>query len=284
MNIHRLLAFSTLLLAGLFALPQSARAAQSYDNCAGTISSLPAIISTQGVWCLKADLTTAITSGNAITVNTNNVTIDCNDFKLGGLSAGSSSIAIGIYAQSRQNITVRHCGIRGFYYGVDLDGSGHLVEDNRFDNNLLIAVLVTGENNTVQRNRVYDTGGAAGQSSATAIAAYANILDNTVSGVFASATDSTNFGIRIYGIGNEAGRNRISGLEVQGTGSQYGIDVHSSDIIDDNRIVSTVLATGFGISSPGGGAIYICKDNAADGFANPGISGCSASSGDVATP
>jgi parallel beta-helix repeat protein len=238
------------------------------------------------VWCLRKDLSTNITSGNAITIAANNVTIDCNDFKLGGLAGGDGSLSVGIRASARQNATVRHCGIRGFYYGVYLDGGGHVVEDNRLDSNLLISILVQGDNNTVQRNRVYDTGGALGQNTATGISAYAHILDNTVSGVFAVATDTTLFGIRIYGVGNEARDNRVSGLEAKGNGLPYGIDVHSSGIVDGNRIIATTatFGSGYGIYS-GGGSIFVCKDNVANGFqAGVGISGCTTSSGDVAIP
>src|SRR5690606_14995164 len=78
--------FAVLILAGLASvLP--ARAADDYDACAGFIDSVPATITSQGVWCLRKDLSTAIASGSAITIATNNVTIDCNGFKLGGLAA-----------------------------------------------------------------------------------------------------------------------------------------------------------------------------------------------------
>src|SRR5207342_2748301 len=106
-----------LWLLALLLSPGLAKAAESYDNCSGTIVSLPATISTQGTWCLKQDLATAITSGAAITINTNNVTIDCNNFKLGGLAAGLGTSAVGIYASGRQNTKVRHCNIRGFFNG-----------------------------------------------------------------------------------------------------------------------------------------------------------------------
>src|SRR5690606_9034000 len=88
--MHRLLA--VLLLAGLLAIPSPARAAESYDSCAGYIDSLPATISQQGVWCLRKNLSTNISTGHAITIAANNVTIDCNDFKIGGLAAGNGSL------------------------------------------------------------------------------------------------------------------------------------------------------------------------------------------------
>ena len=80
-----------LLLAAAAAMlpPASALAAESYDNCTGFIDSLPATVSTQGTWCLRANLSTAMASGDAIAVAANNVTLDCNDFKIGGLAAGA---------------------------------------------------------------------------------------------------------------------------------------------------------------------------------------------------
>src|SRR4249919_759306 len=84
------------MLAGL---PQTARAAESYDNCTGFITSVPAVITTQGTWCLKNDLSTALTGIVAIKINTNNVTIDCNDFKLGGTAGGMGTGSLGIVAE-----------------------------------------------------------------------------------------------------------------------------------------------------------------------------------------
>src|SRR5690606_27849039 len=172
------LAILALTLAATCAL-QPAEAAQSYDNCTGFIDSLPATITRQGTWCLRKDLSTSITSGAAITITANNATIDCNDYKIGGLGAGSASQASGISAVDRQNATIRHCNVRGFYSGIDLlGGAGHLVEDNRLDNNLRYGIHVIGDNGRVRRNAVYDTGGAAGVSTVTGIYAYADIVDN----------------------------------------------------------------------------------------------------------
>ena len=87
-SIPRTALLATAFVAAGLASPAST-AAESYDSCTGFIESLPATISTQGVWCLRRNLATAMTSGNAITITVNNVTIDCNDFKIGGLAAGT---------------------------------------------------------------------------------------------------------------------------------------------------------------------------------------------------
>src|SRR5436190_3292229 len=72
--------------------------AETFHTGGTVIASLPAVITTQGVFCLTHDLTTAITSGTAIDIQVNNVTIDCNGCKIGGLAAGTSSTTRGIYA------------------------------------------------------------------------------------------------------------------------------------------------------------------------------------------
>ncbi len=63
----------------------SARA--EITNCQ-EILSVPVTISTQGVHCLKSNKSSSF-QGNLIEITVNNVTIDLNGFKLGGLGSGS---------------------------------------------------------------------------------------------------------------------------------------------------------------------------------------------------
>src|SRR4249919_1254017 len=142
-----------LLLALCLLAPRAAHAAESYDNCTGFITSVPTVISSQGTWCLKQDLATAMTTGVAITIATNNVTIDCNDFKLGGLAAGLGTTAYGIFSSNHLNTTVRRCNIRGFYVGLDLGGvssGGNVAEDNRLDGNVNIGIWMEGDGSVVR--------------------------------------------------------------------------------------------------------------------------------------
>jgi len=237
--------FFLLALAMFLSMPRLAHAAESYDNCSGFITSIPATITTQGTWCLKTDLATAITSGNAITINTNNVTIDCNNFKLGGLAAGVGSQATGIGGTSRLNTTVRHCNIRGFYYGIDFAGAssgGHVVEDSRFDGNLYIAIDVEADGSTIRRNLVFDTGGSTNSINAEAIyaAGLVDILDNTISGVLATTGGSGSAqGIYTYSAGGTISGNRVRGLVGDGAGGSYAnynlfsnrVSIHNNDFI-----------------------------------------------------
>jgi len=167
--------------------PGKSDAAESYDNCTGFVTSLPAVISTQGTWCLDADLSTALNTGTAIQINTNNVTLDCNHFKVGGLGGGTATLMTGVRAQDRLNITIRNCNIRGFHYGIRLaGGGGHVVEDNAMDRNRFASISVDGDGSLIRRNLVVE-GGASGSAASAAFGiettGSVDILDNVVNGV-----------------------------------------------------------------------------------------------------
>jgi parallel beta-helix repeat protein len=256
------------LCIGFYVVPARA---ETFHTCGTVIASLPTVISSQGVFCLTHDLSTAITVGNAIDIQTNNVTIDCNGYKIGGLAAGSTSAAFGIHASdTRVNITVRNCGIRGFQDGIKLDGgSGHLIEDNRLDNNLYVGIFIGGDNNTIRRNRIYDTGGYTGSSASTAMIANGDVIDNTISGVFATGGTPFLIAVDMEGGGTVASGNRISGIAVTGAGSGYGIYVSNAGIsVRDNDIVSTATITGTGIVGQGV-TDTICSGNHVFKFTNP---------------
>jgi parallel beta-helix repeat protein len=267
------------LLFGLCTAP--AHAAEGDDNCVGFIDALPATISTQGTWCLRQDLSTAITSGAAVTVTTHNVTIDCNDHKIGGLTAGTSSSTDGIRSLGYLNTTVRRCAIRGFRFGISMSGSGHLVEDNRLDQNLVIGIFVSGEpDNRVQRNRVFDTGGKPGNAYASGISANADVFENVVSGVFATATNTIPNGIELYGDGTAARGNEVRDLVVAGAGSASGITGYNkAQSIVDNH-VSNGATAGWGITGIGT-AYTICSRNQVAGFNAGTIKDCLDGGGNV---
>ena len=186
---------SVLLLAGV-ALPGAPWAAESYDNCTGFIDTLPAVVSSQGTWCLRRDLSTAITAGHAIEVTANNVTLDCNGFKVGGLAGGPSSVADGIFTE-RSNLTVRACSVRGFFTAIAAVGSGHLVEDNRIEGALSHGISVEAAAGMVRRNFVLTTGGSSLGNSPRAIniVGGVDVIDNTVDGSASSSRSSVSFGI-----------------------------------------------------------------------------------------
>jgi len=228
-NGYRLLSLTLLLLAGI-----SARA-ETLDCTA--ITSLPYGIATQGVYCLTGNLSTSMTSGNAITINANNVTIDLNGFKLGGLGAGDGTQARGIYALQRKNITIKNGIIRGFYYGIRLDGgpapftttSGHVIKDILADQNTRQGIFVQGLGSTVSHNKVVDTGGSVHFDEA--------------------------YGIVVMGPGVKVLNNKVSKTTAQGAGSARGIYLESADygLVQNNTVTDTLKSTGSSY------AVYIAR-------------------------
>jgi hypothetical protein len=289
MPSYRYFPAAALLLAGLIAVPASVRAAQSYDNCTGFIDSVPATITTQGTWCLRQDIATAITSGEAITIATNNVTIDCNNFKLGGLAAGAGTNATGILASNRLNATVRHCNIRGFYRGLyftDSAGGGHTAEDNRFDGNTYMGLWMEGDGSVVRRNRVFDTGGSTLTSNAYGMATFysVDVMDNTISGVAATSGGNGN-ATGLYTYGNRDGRivgNGVRGLVKDGTGSAYGIYNHTSNrvtLVGNHVVGDGSTGTGLLCTNSNGRT----QSNVINGFLSA-ILGCGDAGGNDLTP
>jgi hypothetical protein len=281
-NLNVLLLLTLALLAG----PRVVQAAESYDNCTGVIATLPTVISTQGTWCMEADLATSIASGNAISINTDNVTIDCNDFKLDGSGAGLATATVGISGSNRFNAIVRNCHITGFYQGLRLSGTGggHVVEDNLAENNTYFGLNVQGDGSIVRRNRVFDTGGSTTVAPAYGIysSLSVDILDNTVSGVTARATgNGSAFGI--YTLSNASGSmtgNRIRGLAKDGTGQNRGIYNDSSGrvTLSNNDLVAVggTGTLGLRCANANGSA----KNNVINGYVT-GFSGCSTDGGNV---
>jgi len=256
-----------LLSALLCLLARPARAAESYDNCTGFITSLPAIVDTPGTWCFNKDLSTALTNGSAIQISSDNVTIDCNNYKLGGLAAGEGTLEWGIATFNHANITIRHCNIRGFSFGVALSNSdlvadgGHLIEDNRFDSNTNYGIYVTGNGSLIRRNVVNDTGfiNLDGGGEGIVASGWVDVIDNTVAGVTATSNYSAR-GIEVGGDNGSIAGNRVSGVHGNASTQVTGIFAGSSHTtVRDNNISGINVGSSYGIYCSNNGAV--AKDN-----------------------
>ena len=194
-------------------------------NCT-PITSLPAVISTQGVYCLTGNLATSQTSGNAITITANNVTLDLNGWKIGGQAAGTATQAFGIYSAA-VNVTVKNGIVRGFRDGIILEGRGAVVRDMLIDQNTTVGILVDGSGAVIDHNQVVDTGGS---TVAPNLAAF---------GIFAG-----------YGsVGATFSNNMVSGLTATGAGNEFGIYlVGANSTVRDNVVSDTAKPTGGGTS------------------------------------
>jgi hypothetical protein len=219
-----------LLLSALLALALGAAPARAETVNCTAITSVPTIITVQGIYCFTGHLATAITSGNAIDIQTNNVIVDLNGFKLGGLAAGAGTTAIGIHALDRQNVTIKNGTVRGYLRGIQLEtagaSQGHIVEDIRADLNKFVGIEVDGAGNIVRNNQVVTTGGSttfganASANGILILGSGARVLNNDIINTFKAGT-GTATGINFSGAtGAFAVNNRI-------TTADRGIDYNS---------------------------------------------------------
>jgi hypothetical protein len=160
-------------------------------NCT-PITSLPATINSQGIYCLTGNLSTSQTSGNAITINANNVTLDLNGWKLGGQAAGLSTTANGIYSTGN-SVTIENGTIRGFSSGIAVYGSGAVVKDVLIDECTVIGMLVASSDAHIVHNRITNIGGSTADDigSATGVSAdYPGITisNNTITNITATGS------------------------------------------------------------------------------------------------
>lgn len=281
-------ALALLGLLALFAWIKPA-SAESYHSCTGVITAVPVTISTPGVWCMYSNIANSSLSATLITVNTNNVTIDCNHHLIES-TAGLGNTATAIYASLRNHTTVRNCNIRGFKSGVwfvGISGKGNVVEDNIFDGNTYVALTMNGDGSVARRNQVLNTGGTTVYTTVYGIYAYnsVDLVDNTVSGV----TARVGSGGSAYGIytssnlnGSISG-NKVRGLLKDGVGTQRGIYNAGSGriVVRGNDVVGNASSASIGLycSASSGRAL----DNVIAGFAL-GISGCTIDGGNVIAP
>lgn len=198
-------------------------------NCI-PILSVPFTITNPGIYCVNTDLTTAITSGAAITVSANVVTIDLNGRRLGGGFAGTASQTAGILAIDRRNITIRNGTIRGFREGISIratgigQSTGHLIEDIQADGNTYNGIRLTGTNSVIRNNQVSNTGGSTAISTFNSFGLIAEgsnnrVLNNDIMNVFSSdAAESAN-GIWADGPDVVVKDNRVSGISSSDTTS-----------------------------------------------------------------
>lgn len=276
----KMLALCAIAAAGLMA----ASSANAETTECTEITTIPIVITVQGVYCFKQHLGTAITTGNAIEIQTSNVTIDFNGFKLGGLAAGPGTSAKGIYSANTSNITIRNGIVRGFQSGIYLLGllggnsQGHLIEDMLLDRNTAYGTNMNDVKDTlVRNNRIVDTGPGDNFTSAVAIRIGSGstdviIEDNIISGV--SETFSAT-GILV----NASNSVQLRGNVVQrivDAMTRRGIYLDGGDdiLVLQNRILNLASIGGeFGINVTGSGTNISCINNVTIGFGT-GIDGC----------
>jgi hypothetical protein len=245
--------FLFLMLLGF----QRAALAANEDTCTA-ITSVPFTISAPGAYCLTKDIATpsTFTSGAAITVSSNDVTVDLGGHTLANLAAGTGTRAFGIQGipagSNLQNVTVRNGTVRGFLEGILLNGptfsaansSGHLVEDIRADFNRGAGIDVHGAGSVVRQNQILHTGGSTVTAQIIGLAMVgdgAQVLDNVVVDTVAPAA-GTAWGILAEDDLTTATGEMIEGNHVSNvtlTSNSIAIQSGSaSNLVVNNRIAN----------------------------------------------
>lgn len=295
-------------LAGLALAAGTARslAANSYDSCVNYIDAVPIVISTPGRWCLRHDVTTNAAGIRAIDIETNNVTIDCNGFRLSNLPAGPGTLSTGLSAWGFSNVTVRSCTIEAFSIGILITGSppgagrppgsGHVIEKNRLTQNRFSGINVVAFGSVIRGNIVTNTDRRPGGSQAWGIRALGgvDVLDNVVDGI---ADDGVVTGFAPTGIwtadfaglnpdiasnGMRIAGNRVRNLVARGAGA-VGIVVSGTGTgiwVIDNLIAQSTPIYGTSVGCWQGDARV--RDNIMKNYSTGLGTGCTDDGGNVA--
>ena len=229
------------------------------------ISRLPYTITLSGVYCLSKNLPFLVSgipafSGTAITITTDDVILDLNGHVLSNDGANNTTQTHAIDVSGHSNIVVKNGMVRGFQYGISLQGGGenNVVENIEADANLLIAITNDSAYGIVRNNRVTNTGNSSFLSEfAYGICAtgdHVRILNNSVSGVNATGAGEA------YGIGCTTGTpthaiirdNMISDISSL-TGAKVGIYLHggSDNIVANNQISDADVGINFDLAGTG---------------------------------
>lgn len=268
----------------------------------------PATISAPGNYCLGNSATVNITSGAAISINANDVVLDCQNNMLKNTALSDTGGSNGIYFNSRNNITIRNCRIMGGFtngiYGQQDNTIGNrnyyiTVEDNYIAGPYFNGIVISGSAIEIRRNKIYDIGGQV-NSDANGIALAASSLPNAphfhivTDNVIAGTTSINRYAHGVYSSGSIAGefsRNTIVGTRAVDTttphepNGQIGYNSHGfrligtsyTNKITDNQIAGSNTGVNEGITTVVGG--NVCFDNFIRAFNGNKTGGCDASLG-----
>jgi parallel beta-helix repeat protein len=199
---------------------------------AENINACPVTITKPGHYNLNKNLV-CTTSGNAITIAADNVTLDLKGHFLIGPQTGGASTGVGVYVGAQQNVIVANGTITGFNVGVVLEGStfsrvtGIAARGDYFG-----MIVAGGHNNAV-------SGCDASQSGFFGIYSYSAVLTITNSTANSNLAGIADFGTLTTIQGNTAEFNFNDGIGVHGTqGTIQG------NIAEFNRLGFLVAGTG----------------------------------------
>ncbi len=183
---------------------------------------------------------------NAIVIEANSVTLDCNGYTVTEFDSSLNSVGILV---NGDDVNVQNCDIESFKYGIKVFGSDPVIKNNNLIFNSDIAIYLAGTGGqyseaTVEDNVIYGSYDGVRQSSVF----FSNINDNTINAV--------------VGIFMQTGVMDSVISENDITFSTYGIRMLSvEDVIVVDNIFSDGSASGTGINIEGSSSDLELTDN-----------------------
>jgi hypothetical protein len=191
-----------------------------------SIAAVPFTITSAGSYCLASSMTTNITTGAAIEVAADDVTLDLGGFTLEGIGGGRS-LANGIHSMNRRAIVVRNGTVKGFLIGILIDADSvvasrdHIVEKVTVRDCYYEGIQMEGSAMILRDSVVKDIGGPTGHhpngvevcanGMFGSIEAYNNVIDN----VFGTSAEQSPDGMMLECVNSIAIGNRISRVDDQ---------------------------------------------------------------------
>jgi hypothetical protein len=221
-----------LLLSALFSvLTLSAHAGTTMGI---PITRLPAVIKKPGVYVLNRSLTTARTDGAAITIESDNVTLDLNDHAITLLPPNGFTgtvTTVGITCGANSFVHIRNGLVAGFAKGVsveDYSSEGIIIEDLHVKGTTGTAstfgMLINAFGPKIRRCTVSDT--TSTTSEAFGLVVQGNLAEVSECSVLATNGGSGNAsrGLEVLGVGSELRNNHVANvtLAANSTGIQTG--------------------------------------------------------------
>lgn len=250
---------------GGFKFPDGSVQLSAVTPSCTAITYLPYVISNEGVYCFTGNLETSMTSGEAITIEVDDVTIDLNGWMLDGSSAGVDSETRGVFAYMRKNITIKNGTIRGFFAGVILQdyaptevSVGHIVEDMRIENSYFLGMYIMGNDIVARQNQVFVVGSSHSYASGIILnGPRCQAIDNYISGISASGSAGLARAISISCFdGAIVKDNHLNDIHFTGSGQAYAVIFYESH---------NTLAVGNLISNVEGGLFYNTSGDSSTG-------------------
>ena len=299
-TIRKAMRLSRLLLLAATALLLPAAASAETFNCT-EITSLPTTISASGHYCLHQNFVQAFSPQVAIDIEADDVVLDCNDHTIRETAPASNAEGVYVY-RDRSRVTVRHCVIDGFYFGINfiantLGARGNVIQDNTIVRARETGITVWGSGNLIENNRITEVQGNLVGSNATGIKVAGpgnigsgNIIrGNLIANFKPNPPSGTPYaiGINMSGLQDTViSGNTITGLYAHTGGGTYGIIASGSTgvSVTDNFLASPPLP----YSAPYDGGNYfgvylsgttleqatnLCADNQVGHF-NTDVQGC----------